>query len=344
MYEHLKDIDYIAHCIRLAKKGEGKVDPNPMVGCIVVHDDQIISEGYHAFFGGPHAEPNAILPVINDPRLPSSTLYVTLEPCSHHGKTPPCADLIVQSGIKKVVVAMQDPNPNVAGRGIAKLRNAGIQVTVGIGEDLAERLNPSFLTFQREKKPYFAAKWAETKDGCFAPEPKSKKWISGNDTQPYVHALRKKYMSILVGVGTWQVDSPLLNDRFHGGPDPLRLIWDPENKGDYPPNLISKTAETWVLNRQFDRESQGYHYVKIQLLSELPDYLYSRNINSVLVEGGARTINAFFKLNLIDEVHRFTSKSEEWGNGLPSPKLPDVFELIETKAFESDTLEIWKKK
>lgn len=344
MYELLKDIDYIAHCIQLAKKGEGNVDPNPLVGCVIVHEDHIISEGYHAFFGGPHAEPNAILPLMDDPRLPTCTLYVTLEPCSHHGKTPPCADLIVQSGIKKVVIAMQDPNPNVAGRGIAKLRNAGIHVTVGIGEEIAERLNPAFLTFQREKKPYFVAKWAETKDGWFAPEPKSKKWISGNDTQPYVHALRKKCMSILVGVGTWQTDSPLLNDRFHGGPDPLRLIWDPENKGDYLPKMISKTAETWVLNPQIQKESEGYNYIQIQHLHELPQYLYSKQINSVLVEGGAHTINTFFKLDLIDEVHRFTSKSMEWGDGLPSPKIPNGFELIETKAFESDTLEIWKKK
>jgi diaminohydroxyphosphoribosylaminopyrimidine deaminase / 5-amino-6-(5-phosphoribosylamino)uracil reductase len=344
LYELLKDIDYIAYCIQLAKKGEGNVDPNPLVGCVIVHEDHIISEGYHAFFGGPHAEPNAILPIIDDPRLSSSTLYVTLEPCSHHGKTPPCADLIVDSGIKKVFVAMRDPNPNVAGKGIAKLRNAGIQVTVGIGEDLAERLNPAFLTFQRENIPYFVAKWAETKDGWFAPETNSKKWISGPDTQPYVHALRKKHMSILIGVGTWQTDSPLLNDRFHGGPDPLRLIWDPENKGNYPPNLISKTAKTWVLNRQFEKESERYHYVQIQNLYELPQYLYSKQINSVLVEGGAHTINAFFKLDLIDEVHRFTSKYKEWGAGLPSPKISDGFELIDTKEFESDTLEIWKNK
>lgn len=344
MYELLKDIDYIAHCIQLAKKGEGNVDPNPLVGCVIVHEDRIISEGYHAFFGGPHAEPNAILPVMDDPRLPTCTLYVTLEPCSHHGKTPPCADFIVQSGIKKVVIAMQDPNPNVAGRGIAKLRNAGIQVTVGIGEDLAESLNPSFLTFQREKKPYFVAKWAETKDGWFAPETKAKKWISGSDTQSYVHALRKKHMSILVGLGTWQVDSPLLNDRFHGGPDPLRLIWDPGNKGDYPSNLISKTAETWILNQQTQKESEGYTYIKIKDLNDLPGFLYSKQINSVLVEGGAHTIKAFFDLNLISEVHRFTSKSKIWGAGLPSPKIPDGFELIEVKEFESDKLEIWRKK
>lgn len=319
------------------------MNPNPMVGSVVVHKDEIISEGFHEHFGGFHAERNALLPLLGDKRLPESTLYITLEPCSHFGKTPPCADLIVESKIKRVVIAIEDPNPLVSGKGIQRLRNAGIEVVVGIGETQARELNPFFLKYQISKEPYFIAKWAETKNGFFATNPKIRKSISGPDTKAYTHLLRKQMMAVLVGVGTWEIDKPQLDDRYHGGPNPIRLVWDPELKGTYNSENNSN-LETWILNEKKEETLRpGYYFKKVSSLFDLKPFLYNCQINSVLVEGGIHTLEAFFKAGLIDEIHRFSSEVEVWENGVKSPTIPEIFQLNKRDTFETDILEIWKR-
>jgi diaminohydroxyphosphoribosylaminopyrimidine deaminase/5-amino-6-(5-phosphoribosylamino)uracil reductase len=205
-------------CLELAIKGLGNVAPNPMVGCVIVCDGEIVAEGYHEQYGSGHAEPNAIKQV-SDAILQKSTLYVTLEPCSHHGKTPPCADLIISKGIKKVVVGNLDSNPLVSGRGIQKLKDAGIEVEYGILDKECRELNKRFFTFHEKKRPYIILKWAQTQDGFIShwplPENKEDNWITGKESKTLVHQWRTEEQAILIGYNTLLADNPFLNSRFN---------------------------------------------------------------------------------------------------------------------------------
>lgn len=338
----MKHVDYMLRCIHLAQKGKGWVNPNPMVGALLVHNDVVISEGYHRAFGEAHAESDAIRKINNPSVLQESTLYVNLEPCAHYGKTPPCASLIIETGIPKVVVAMRDPNPLVAGKGIAMLREAGIEVIENICTEEALKLNRFFIKYHTRKKPFVLAKWAETQNGFIAPVPKREAFISGNDTRMYTHALRQEVSAVLVGVGTWQIDQPQLTDRFHGGPQPIRIVFDPDYSGNYDAALSSDLS-TWVITENIEVTQNNFKAFSLPGLRDTPqliiDFLYKKHINSVLIEGGAATLNYFIKGGCVDEIHRFLHNDLIWPEGIPAPKT-DNFTTIKTIEFEQSLLTI----
>lgn len=335
----MKHIDYMSRCIQLAALGKGWVNPNPLVGALLVYQDEIVSEGYHHAFGEAHAETHAILAIKDSHILQNSTLYVSLEPCSHFGKTPPCANLIIASHIPTVVVAMSDPNPLVSGSGIRRLREAGITVIDGIGEDQARTLNRFFVKFHQEKRPFIIAKWAETCNGFMAPLPKKEVFISGVDTRVYSHALRQEVSAVLVGVGTWEIDNPELSDRFHGGPQPIRIVLDPQAWGTYD-RSVDSPAQTWVITETRQEQRGNVHFFALPGIStslkDLMDFLYAKNINSVLVEGGAPTLNRFFESRIIDEIHRFQHRKIEFDNGISAPDVAHLNYRIQTHFEDSD--------
>ena len=209
-----QDIEYMRRAIALAKRGAGFVNPNPMVGCVVVKDDVIITEGYHEYYGGFHAERNALTKNVPDNSLQNATLYVTLEPCCHHGKTPPCTEIIIEKGIKKVVVGLLDPNPLVAGKGIKILEDAGIEVVTGVEVDKIKELNKVFLKYIKTKRPYVLLKTAMTLDGKIASYTGDSKWITNEKSRQLVHKLRSEMMGIVTGIGTVKADNPMLNSRL----------------------------------------------------------------------------------------------------------------------------------
>lgn len=340
----MKHVDYMMRCIHLAQMGKGWVNPNPMVGALLVHNDEVISEGYHRAYGDAHAEPDAIHKVNNPAVLRESTLYVSLEPCAHFGNTPPCASLIVESGIPKVVVAMRDPNPLVSGRGIDILRKAGIEVIENVCNEEALKLNRFFITYHTQNKPFVIAKWAETQNGFFAPVPKREAFISGNDTRLHTHALRQEVSALLVGVGTWQIDKPELTDRFHGGPQPIRVVLDPDYSGNYE-RVITSDLHTWVLTENMEIDQNNFRVFSLPGLRDTPrliiDFLYENHINSLLIEGGAATLNYFLKGGCIDEIHRFSHKNLIWPEGIPAPKFHN-FNSIETIEFEHSLLTVYE--
>jgi diaminohydroxyphosphoribosylaminopyrimidine deaminase/5-amino-6-(5-phosphoribosylamino)uracil reductase len=338
----MKHIDYMKRCIHLALQGQGWVNPNPMVGAVLVHNDNIISEGYHIAFGKSHAEPEAISKVKNTQLLQESTLYVSLEPCAHFGKTPPCANLIINSKIPRVVIAMRDPNPQVAGKGVQLLKDAGIEVIEGVCQSEARALNPFFIEFHTNKKPYVLAKWAETLNGFIAPLPKKEVFISGADTRIYTHSLRQKVMGVLVGVGTWEIDTPALSDRYHGGPQPIRMVFDPHFKGNYI-RAVDGDLQTWVFTELHEETKQNLHIFALPGLENNPnvlmDFLYEKQINSILIEGGATTLENFINAGCVNEIHRFKHRSLLWDNGLKAPDF-EGYIPTEIRAFEQSDLTV----
>lgn len=317
-------------CLQLAQQGIGRVAPNPMVGALLVHNDKIIAEGYHANYGGPHAEVNAINKVTDESILAESTLYVSLEPCSHFGKTPPCADLIIYKGIKNVVVACTDPNPLVAGKGIERMRNAGINVTTGILENEAIALNRRFVTYQTKKRPYIILKWAQSADGYI-----DKPRIEGQSAGPIqvsslpshrlVHLWRSHEQAILVGKNTVLNDNPALTVRLVNGKNPLRIVLDSKAslQGDW--KIFNTEAPTLVVNQQKEATANQTEWVLIDksknLLEGLMEELYKRKISSLLVEGGAETLNHFIAAGLWDEARIFTSRTR-FSDGVKAPIIP----------------------
>jgi len=320
----LKPIEYIQKCIELAEQGRGFVNPNPLVGSVVVHDNVIIGEGWHKAYGLAHAERMAIDSVENKELLRESTLYVTLEPCSHFGKTPPCTHYIVEHRIPNVVVSMYDPNPLVSGKGIAFLEENGVNVSVGLGRETSAYQNRFFLTHHTLQRPYIQLKWAESADGFIAPLPKQKKSISGESAYKYTHSLRQSVSAVLVGVGTWQIDQPQLTDRLFGGPQPLRIVLDPENSGNYN-RAITDTNLTLVINQYQNGVTGNCEWVQVSdcsnSLDELMRVLYDRNINSLLVEGGANTLNRFINEKLFDEMTIYKSKKVHFNRGVLAPEV-----------------------
>lgn len=340
----MNHVDYIDCCIEIAKKGEGWVNPNPMVGCVIVNNGEIISEGYHQKYGENHAERNAILPLLGDSRLKSSTLYVTLEPCCHHGKTPPCADLIIQAGIPEVVVSILDPNPLVAGNGVKKLEQAGVKVTVGIGENKATLLNKFFLNFHENKKPYVTLKWAESTDHFIGKMEGEAIKITNEEVQKFTHKLRKAHSAILVGVNTWINDKPQLTDRFWGGPQPIKIILDPNLRGSYE----NATGETWVFNSKKNEVKNQLKYIQLNDYSsiepkQLLEYLYKEGINSVLVEGGKKTLEQFIESGEFNEVHRFIHQEAKLENGVSSPQLAHLKLVNLESGFKNTSHLFWDK-
>jgi len=308
----------------LASLGLGKVSPNPMVGCVVVHDGLIIGEGWHQEFGGPHAEVNALGMINNQNLLPESTVYVNLEPCSHFGKTPPCTDLLITSKVKKVVVGSRDPNPKVAGSGIKKMLQQGIEVLEGVLEVESIELNKRFFTNQIQKRPYIILKWAQTEDGFIAREDNSSKWISSQESRKLVHKWRADEDSILVGRKTVEIDNPELTVRDWEGKNPVRLVIDPCNELSEDCHVKDRTVKTLIYNSKEHFESENLSYIKIgnnkDFIHGVIMDLMNREIGSLLVEGGAHTLQSFIDLGIWDEARVFTSKST-FQKGISAPEL-----------------------
>ena len=333
-----RDNQFMGRCLELAQKGAGFTAPNPLVGCVLVAGEEIIAQGYHREFGGGHAEVNAIQAVRNEDLLSRSTLYVNLEPCAHHGKTPPCTDLILDRGISRVVVGMPDPNMAVNGRGISRLRDHGVEVRVGILEKDCLELNRRFVTYHREKRPYIILKWAETKDGFIDIERKPGSnpqinWITGMRERQLVHKWRSEEGAILVGTNTALTDDPALTVRDWSGRQPLRLVFD--RWGKLPGNLklLDGKNPTVVFTEKDLKTEQNISPVKIPwdtgLLDGLLEYLYSIEIQSIIVEGGKATLESFISRNLWDEARVFKG-DKRFGSGVRAPE------------FEAEPAEIYR--
>ncbi len=328
------DAKYIKRCFELARKGNGRVSPNPLVGCVIVRDRRIVAEGYHQRFGGPHAEVVALRRAGTMAR--GSTLYVNLEPCSHYGKTPPCTEAILAAGVKRVVACMKDPNPLVAGTGFAKLRTAGVQVSVGVLRREAEELNKKFVTFMRTGLPFVGVKVAQTLDGKIADVVGRSQWITGEEARTYAHQLRSTYDAILVGAGTVLRDNPRLTVRNVNGRNPLRVVLDGKLSVDPTARLFdTRVARTIVLtsaaatktNRRKVRQltKRGVEVLSVQGRTELHPkevlaVLGGLQVSSVLIEGGSRTISKFLEADLVQTVHCFIAP-RIFGEGLDAWKL-----------------------
>lgn len=317
---------FMRRALELASLGAGKVSPNPMVGCVIVHGGKIIGEGWHRQFGGPHAEPNAIASVQDKTLLPQATLYVTLEPCNHFGKTPPCSDLILSHGIPKVVVANVDPNPLVAGTGLQKLRGKGVEVISGVLEKEGAELNKRFFTFHQKKRPFVLLKWAQTADGFIARNNFDSKWISNGFSRQLVHKWRAEEDLVMVGYQTAWHDNPQLNVRDWTDRNPARAVIDYKISLPSTHHLFDNNQKTLVFNEIKNETSGGTEYIKVQkneLVENLLQALYERKILSVMVEGGTALLNRFIEKGYWDEARVFTA-TKTFGEGIAAPKLPSA--------------------
>lgn len=334
-------------CIQLAKNGLGTTYPNPMVGCVIVHQNKIIGEGWHYKAGLPHAEVNAIASVKDQSILPESTIYVSLEPCSHFGKTPPCSDLIISKGIKRVIIGTVDPFAKVAGNGIKRLMNAGCDVSVGILEKECNELNKRFFTFHTKKRPYIMLKWAETADQFIAPSNMEKGapiWISNTYSKQLVHKWRAEEQAILVGTNTVQMDNPKLNTRDWKGSNPTRVIIDLKNKINTNATIFADGIPTILITKTLPDSHIPEHitYEKIDgnqdITTSICDLLYNHQIQSLIVEGGAITLQSFIDANLWDEAFVFSSH-QRFLDGIKAPKLNK--QPIKTSKILEDTLNFY---
>ncbi len=321
------DKQYMQRAIQLAQKGLGNTSPNPLVGAVLVYNNKIIGEGFHEHYGLAHAEVNAIasVPTSHQHLIAQSTLYVTLEPCSHYGKTPPCADLIIEKNIPQVFIGSVDPNPRVAGAGIEKLKQAGIKVTTKILEKECLELNKAFFTFHQKKRPYLILKWAESQDGFIAlPGPKQVK-ISNPYVNRMVHRWRSETAGILIGYNTAKIDHPRLTNRLWFGASPIRIILDPKDELPANLNLFKDGNPTLVYNLKNNQKKDATQWIKINpakdFLQEVCHDLFDKKILSVLVEGGAKTLQTLLQKKLWDEA-RIIQGKRFLGEGLAAPKMP----------------------
>lgn len=337
------DEKFMNRAIELAQLGLGSVSPNPLVGCVIVHEGKIIGEGYHKKYGEAHAEVNAINAVTKNELLKESTAYVTLEPCSHTGKTPPCADLLIKKGIKKVVVAHKDPFKEVDGNGLQKLHNANIQTEVGVLEDVAKEQNRRFLTFINNKRPYVILKWAQTADGFIARENYDSKWISNEKSRQLVHKWRTEEDAIIVGKNTAKYDNPLLTARDWKGKNPVRILLDRKLEIDHESNLYNADAKTIILNEKKETTDSHIIWTKISDFSpsSILEKIYSLNIQSVIIEGGAKVLNSFVNENCWDEARVFIS-SAKFEKGIAAPDLKT--EPIKEEEILDDILKTYRNK
>lgn len=324
-----KDELYMQRALDLAAFGGVDVAPNPMVGAVIVHNDSIIGEGYHQKFGGPHAEVNAVAAVQNPELLKESTIYVTLEPCAHFGKTPPCADLIVKHQFKRVVVATIDPFGAVAGKGIKKIEDAGIEVVSEVLGDQARQINKRFFTFHNKKRPYITLKWAQSRDGFIdinrITGEKGVFWISAPETKVFTHQLRANEQAILVGKNTVIVDNPGLDVRAVSGKNPVRLVLDQHASlaGDY--KIFTDNGKTIVFNRTKNDTQGNVEYVKLDdwTLESVFEELYKKGISSVLIEGGKKIHESFIAQNYWDEAYVIVGQNK-LNEGVEAPKINRV--------------------
>ncbi len=331
--DNATDIVFMARCLELAVKGKGRVAPNPLVGCVIVHNGLIVAEGYHVAFGKNHAEVNAIANLKDKSIVATCTLYVNLEPCSHHGKTPPCSNLIIRSGFKKVVIGSVDTNSEVAGTGIQQLIDAGIEVSVGILEEENKNLNKAFFTFHELKRPYYILKWAESSDGFIYNENLSPK-ISNEMSSQRVHEMRNTTQGILIGKNTLVEDDPLLNVRHVAGTDPIKIVVVNSIPKELHDSKIAKSnQQVLVFNTEKDEVTGQIEFIKYEsetLIHTLNTALHRKNIQSVLVEGGTNTLSQFIDSNTWDEIHQVTG-DETLNEGLKSPNTSNLSPELESR-------------
>ena len=333
-------------CIKLAEKGLGKTFPNPLVGSVIVHQDNIIGEGWHQKAGSSHAEVNAIFNVQNKEFLSKSTLYVSLEPCNHFGKTPPCSDLIIKNKIPRVVIASTDPNPLVAGEGIEKLKKAGCEVIIGVLKKEADFLNRRFFTFHNLKRPYVILKWAQTKDNFIAPFQKKMGnpeifWITNNHSKQLVHKWRSEEAAILVGVQTVINDNPKLTTREWTGNNPLRIVIDPNGRTPKDSKLFQDNIPTLFLTKKPIKLFSNKKEQKIISPFSIKNILkecYKLNIQSIIIEGGLRTLESFIKDDLWDEARIFKT-DKKIKTGIMAPKF--LKKSSRSEIYEGDILDVY---
>jgi diaminohydroxyphosphoribosylaminopyrimidine deaminase/5-amino-6-(5-phosphoribosylamino)uracil reductase len=339
---------YMQRCLMLAQQAKGHTAPNPMVGAVLVHNDRIIGEGWHHFYGADHAEVNCLKNVkVEDKHLvPDSTMYVTLEPCAHQGITPPCANRLVKEGIKKVVIANKDPFEQVSGRGVEILKAAGITVTTGILDNEAAWVNRRFFCFHRQKRPYIILKWAQSQDGIIAPADRSRMQITGAASNQLVHKWRTEEAAIMVGTTTAINDNPQLTARLWEGNHPLRIVLDRSLTIPLTHHIYDDTAATWIVNEQKEALEGNIHFTKHPfdetLLPWLMQRLHETKKLSLIVEGGAALLNSFIRHGLWDEARVFTGTSSI-GNGIVASALQNEKEAF-TKMIGEDRLNVFTNK
>ncbi len=312
-------------CLQLAKNGLGTTYPNPLVGCVIVHNNKIIGEGWHDKAGNPHAEVNAIKNA-DTTKLPEATLYVNLEPCSHFGKTPPCANLIIEKRLKTVVIGTTDPHEKVAGKGIEMLQKAGIEVIVGVMEEECKILNKRFFTFHEKQRPYVTLKWAETANGLVAPKSRYKQqpvWITNEFSRQWAHQLRAREQAILVGTNTVLEDNPSLTTRDWSGKNPIRVVLDRNLKIPDDASVLDSQSHTLVLSEKRKKNEGNIVYelmdFSTNIAQQLLDTLFSHSIQSLIIEGGSRTLQSFIDTQLWDEAFVFNGPGV-FKEGVPAPK------------------------
>ncbi len=345
-------------CLELAQSGAISVAPNPMVGAVLVYENKIIGEGYHQKYGEAHAEPNCIASVKEEDEhlIRQSALFVSLEPCAHFGKTPPCVDLIIQKKIPRVIVGCRDPFVEVNGKGIEKLKAAGIEVELGILEDECKELNKRFFTFHTQHRPYVILKWAQTLDNKIANEDYSRVLISGEATNRLVHKWRSEEMAIAIGTNTALFDDPELTTRLAPGKNPVRIVVDMDLRLPKSLKLFNSKTPTIVFNtkehnlplenisvRELKETEVGYYQVTedVNLVHQMMNALYKMNIQSVLIEGGSYLLQSFIDDGVWDEARIITNEQLSIGAGLPAPILKDSL-LQNSEQLFSDVIRTYK--
>ncbi|MGI9531281.1 bifunctional diaminohydroxyphosphoribosylaminopyrimidine deaminase/5-amino-6-(5-phosphoribosylamino)uracil reductase RibD [Lutimonas sp.] len=322
---------YMKRCLQLAGNGKGLVSPNPMVGSVIVHKDKIIGEGWHQKAGQAHAEVNAINAVMNKSLLAESTIYVNLEPCSHHGRTPPCADLIIEHKIKKVVIGSVDSNVMVGGRGIERLKEHGVEVVTPVLEDQCRDLNARFYCFHEKKRPYIILKWAQSADAFLAPDKKERDsgspfWISNMYARQKVHQYRAEEAAILVGKHTALEDNPKLDLRHFEGNPIIRLLIDRNLELPSTAHLMNNSVPTFIYNEEKNDTNGNTSYVKLDfgktVVEQVLDHLYRMEVQSVIIEGGAFTLSTFIASGNWDKALVFEGNST-LNHGLKAPVLEE---------------------
>ena len=346
----MSDELYMKRCLELAEMGNGQVSPNPLVGCVIVSGGRIIGEGYHKQYGQAHAEVNAVNAVMDQYGdkaallLKEATVYVSLEPCAHFGKTPPCADLLIRHRVKKVVIGNRDPFPDVDGKGMGKLLAAGITVVSGVLEEECSFVNRRFFTRIRQNRPYIILKWARTANGYFAPKNSVQQWISGPLSKKLVHKWRTEEDAVLIGKQTAMADNPQLSAREWPGRNPIRVMIDRNLEVPAGSHIYNDHAKTIVLNELKTDVVNNIHYIAMEdmqyyLPQKIAYQLYLMDIQSIIIEGGANILNQFIAAGLWDEARVFNS-SQSWDTGVYSPQING--RITSVTAIDNDQITIYE--
>jgi len=342
-----KPEDFMQRALDLALMGQGHVAPNPLVGCVIVKNNQVIGEGWHQQYGGPHAEVNAIQSIPKNQSAKDAEVYVTLEPCSHFGKTPPCSDLLIAQQVKKVIICNEDPNPLVAGKGIQKLREAGIEVESGMLSERGNELNAKFFTFHRLKRPYITLKFASSVDQFIAQKDGKAVTFSNDFSKTMVHKLRTEHQAILIGANTANWDNPQLTNRHWQGSNPLRIIMDPNNRLNPNLTILQDEHPTWIFTESVSKVHANKTWFALQtknahaFLNRLLETLFQKNIQSILVEGGSFTLNQFLANEFFDKIIQIID-SKPLGEGIPVPAIPVEFQHMELVG-KDNLWKIWSR-